>query len=102
MRPSKSAGRPINCRSQSSATSSSSVEAGEVRQSIPFASKAAASSSPQTPGAGGEGAEEAKNEGWFQGVMAGAPGRSTSARNSAIGSPLRGGEAGSFERSSPG
>src|SRR5947209_10438297 len=102
MMPSKSAGNPISCRSQSSATSSSSVEAGEVRQSIALVSKAAESSSPKMPGAEEEVAKYAKNEGRVQWVMAGTTRRSTSERISDIGSPLRGGDAGSRERSSPG
>jgi hypothetical protein len=50
MTPPNCSGSPINCRSQSSATSSSSVEAGDVRHSIAFASKAAESISPRMPG----------------------------------------------------
>ncbi len=54
MMPSNSSGKPINCRSQSSDTSSISVEAGEERQSMPFMLKAAARSSPKMPGAEAE------------------------------------------------
>ena len=43
-------GRPRSCRSQSSATSSSSVAAGEVRQSIAFTFSAAVRNSARIPG----------------------------------------------------
>jgi hypothetical protein len=45
------ASRPIICRSQSSVTSSNSVDAGEVRHSIALLSNAALRSSPKIPGA---------------------------------------------------
>ena len=50
MTPNRPAGRPSICRSQSSTTSSSSVAAGELRQSMPFTLKAAESISPRMPG----------------------------------------------------
>ena len=49
MMPSKTSGKPIICRSQSSVTSSNSVDAGDVRYSIAFISNAAASISPNIP-----------------------------------------------------
>jgi hypothetical protein len=42
----------MSCRSQSSATTSSSVAAGDVRQSMALTLSADASSSPSTPAAG--------------------------------------------------
>ncbi len=50
MTPKRPAGRPSICRSQSRTTSSSSVAAGELRQSMPFTLKAAESISPRMPG----------------------------------------------------
>ncbi len=49
--PSNPSGRPRSWRSQSTATCSSSVAAGDVCQSIPFTFKAADRSSPRMPGA---------------------------------------------------
>ena len=51
MTPKRPAGRPSICRSQSSTTTSSSVAAGAVFQSMPLALKAAASISPRMAGA---------------------------------------------------
>ncbi len=49
--PNQPGSRPIIRRSQSTVTSSSSVSAGDVRQSIPFTLSAAVNSSPMMPGA---------------------------------------------------
>jgi hypothetical protein len=50
MWPCKPSGSPTSWRSQSRASSSSSVAAGDVRQSIAFTLSAAASSSARIPG----------------------------------------------------
>src|ERR1044072_10040616 len=86
--------RPNIWRNQSSVTSSSSVEAGEVRQSIDLTSKAALSNSPKIPGAEVDVAKYAKNEGWLQWVSAGTIKRSISARIASIDSPFAGGDEG--------
>src|SRR6266446_10432585 len=94
--------RPIICRNQSSTTSSSSVEAGDVRQSIDFTSKAELNNSPKIPGAEVEVAKYAKKEGWLQCVSAGTINRSTSARIVDMGSPCSGGAEGNWALRSPG
>ncbi len=50
MTPSNSTGRPSSWRSQSVVTSSSSVAAGELRQTIALTLSAAANISPRMPG----------------------------------------------------
>ena len=50
MWPCKPSGKPSSCRTQSTATSSSSVAAGEVRQSIAFTFSAAVKNSARIPG----------------------------------------------------
>jgi hypothetical protein len=62
---------PSSCRTQSTATSSSSVAAGEVRQSIAFTFRAAVRNSARIPGSLPEIAKYAKKRGWFQCVIPG-------------------------------
>src|SRR3981081_2298924 len=90
------------CRSQSSTTSSSSVDAGDVRHNMDFTSKAALNNSPKIPGAEVEVAKYAKKEGWLQWVRAGTINRSTSARIADMGSPCSGGAEGNWVLRSPG
>ena len=61
--PAKSCGSPMKARSQSSATSSSSVAAGELFHTIALTFSAAASSSPRMPGPDPEIAKYAKKAG---------------------------------------
>jgi hypothetical protein len=49
--PNRPSGRPRSCRSQSRTTVSSSVAAGDVRQSIPLTLRVAEIISPRMPGA---------------------------------------------------
>ena len=63
MMPSKDSGKPIISRSHLRATSSSSVAAGAVFQSIALTLNAAQSSSPKMPGADDEIEKYAKNAG---------------------------------------
>ncbi len=95
MCPCSPSGRPRSWRSQSTATSSSSVAAGEVRQSIAFTFSAAVRNSARIPGSLPEMAKYAKKRGWFQWVI---PGRRISSRSRSTaenGSARSGGDAGS-------
>ena len=102
MTPSKPSGRPISCRSQPSATSSSSVAAGDVRQSIACWFSADARKSASTPGALAVMAKYAMKPGWFQCVRPGTSTRSKSAMTCSNGSGASGAAAGSARRMSPG
>ena len=95
-------GRPTSSRSQSIVSSSSSVAAGPVRQSIAFTLSAAASSSARIPGSEPVIAKYAKKRGWFQCVVPGTITSSRSRRIASNGSACSGGEAGSCERTQPG
>jgi len=61
--PNQLGSRPSICRSQSTTTSSSSVAAGDVFQSITFTSTAALSISATMPGTDDDGAKYPKNDG---------------------------------------
>lgn len=65
-KPNQPPASPSICRSQSVTTSSNSVAAGEVRQSIAFTSRVAVRSSPSIPATDDEVAKYAKKDGWFQ------------------------------------
>jgi hypothetical protein len=92
----------MSCRSQPRATSSSSVAAGEVRQSIAWTFRPAASISARMPGPLAVMAKYAKNPGWFQCVRPGTITRSKSATIASNDSPASGALAGSAARTSPG
>jgi len=83
-------------------TSSSSVAAGEVRQSIAFTSSAAASASARIVTGAALIEKYAKNRGWFQWVIPGTTSRSKSPKIASNVSPSSGGAAGSAAISSPG
>ena len=85
----------MSWRSQSTATSSSSVAAGDVRQSMAFTFSAAVRNSARIPGSLPEMAKYAKNLGWFQCVIPGSRISSRSRRTAANGSACSGGVSGS-------
>ena len=83
-------------------TCSSSVAAGEVRQSIAFWLRAAIRSSARIPGSDAVMPKYAKKRGWFQCVMPGSRIESRSASTAENGSPVSGAFSGSCARISPG
>ena len=95
-------GSPSSWRSQSSVSSSSSVEAGEVRQMNATWLRVAASSSARIAGSAAEMAKYPKKRGLCQLVIAGSRISSRSRSTAANGSPSSGGEGGSARRTSPG
>jgi len=99
---SKPAGSPRICRSQSVATSSNSVAAGEACQTIALTLTAAVSISARTPGADPVIANQPKKAGWFQWVSPGTIRSRKSAKAAESGSLSSGGVAGSERRTSPG
>ena len=102
MWPIHDAGSPSRSASQPSVTCSSSVAAGDVRQSIAFWLSAAISSSARIPGSEAVMPKYAKKRGWFQCVMPGSRIESRSASTAENGSPTSGARAGSCARIAPG
>ena len=102
MWPCQPSGRPSSCRTQSATRSSSSVDAGEARQTSATWFIAAASSSARIAGSDDVTAKYEKKRGLCQFVSAGTMSSSRSRRTSANVSGCSGADGGSCAASSPG
>src|SRR5947209_13734862 len=100
--PNQPAGKPSMSSTQASVRCSSSVAAGDVRQSMALTFSALAISSPTMPGPEPVMPKYAKNAGWFQCVIPGRIRLSRSPRIASNGSPRSGARSGRRAAMSPG